>query len=267
MLAIPARLLGYSKVMIILHGSELGSMSFLRKGIFSFALSSAEQIVTVSEFTRKLAAKINRHINANVIPNGVAIDNLMANDLVKIRPGNPLKLITIGSITPRKGQINVIKALPKLKDHFSKLEYHMIGINRQQKELDAVINQLGVRSLVFVHGPVLDEEKWSLIRSADIFMMLSNNLDDGDVEGFGIAILEGNAFGLPAIGSLHTGIEQAIADRRTGRLVKPTDPEMILEAIQDINGRYSSYSAEALKWAKEHDWSIIGKKYLELIEA
>ncbi len=266
LLAILIRMLGFSKVMIILHGSELGGMSFLRKNIFSLALSCAQRVVTVSEFTRKLAAKINKRVKAHVIPNGVAIQSFKISGYPKRIPGKPLRLITVGSITPRKGQLNVVNALPRLLDHFPELEYHIIGINRQEKELNKVLNQLGVQSFVFVHGPVPDDDKWRLLQSADIFMMLSNNLDDGDVEGFGIAVLEGNAFGLPAIGSSQTGIEQAIADFRTGRLVKPTDTEMILEAINDITQAYSSYSAEAVKWAKEHDWSIIGRKYLELIE-
>lgn len=266
LLAIPIRVLGYSKVMIILHGSELGGMSFLRKRIFSLALSCAQRVVTVSEFTRKLSAKINGHVKAHVIPNGVAIKNFRINSLPKVHPGKPIKLVTIGSVTPRKGQLNVVNALPKLKDYFPELEYHIIGMNRQERELNEVINKLGLQSFVFVHGPVPDEEKWRLLQSADIFMMLSNNLDDGDVEGFGIAVLEGNAFGLPAIGSSQTGIEQAIADHRTGRLVTPTDVEMILEAVKDIINMYSMYSSEAVKWAMEHDWSIIGRRYKELFE-
>ncbi len=266
LLAIPIRISGFSKVMIILHGSELGSMSSFRKRTFSMALTCAKQVVTVSEFTRKLAAKINSRVRIRVIPNGVAIKNFEIGSLSKPLPGKPLKLVTVGSVTARKGQLNVVNALPVLKNHFPGVEYHIIGINRQKKELDEVIDRLGVQDLVFVHGPVQDDEKWKLLQSADIFMMLSNNLDDGDVEGFGIAVLEGNLFGLPAIGSSQTGIEQAIADYRTGRLVKPTDTEMILEAINDITRAYSSYSAEAVKWAKEHDWSIIGRRYLELIE-
>lgn len=266
LLAIPIRVLGFFNIMIILHGSELGGTSFLRNRLFSLALSCAQQVVTVSEFTRKLAAKMNEHVKAHVIPNGVAIQNLKISGSPKVAPGKPLRLITVGSITARKGQLNVIKALPRLKRHFSEMEYHIIGINRQERELHEVINQLGVHSFVFVHGSVSDEEKWRLLQSADIFMMLSNNLDNGDVEGFGIAVLEGNAFGLPAIGSSQTGIEQAIADHRTGRLVKPTDVDMILEAITDITSAYSKYSSEAIKWSMEHDWSIIGRRYKELFE-
>ena len=36
-----------------------------------------------------------------------------------------------------------------------------------------------------------------VIYNSNIFIMLSDNLESGDVEGFSIAILEANYFGLP----------------------------------------------------------------------
>ena len=37
---------------------------------------------------------------------------------------------------------------------------------------------------------------------SDIFIMMSEMTESGDVEGFGIAIIEANSLGLPSIGTL-----------------------------------------------------------------
>ena len=40
--------------------------------------------------------------------------------------------------------------------------------------------------------------------------MLSNNNNNTDFEGFGISVLEGNLYGVPAIGAKESGLEDSI---------------------------------------------------------
>ena len=68
---------------------------------------------------------------------------------------------------------------------------------------------------------------YEIYNQADIFIMLSQNDIKFDVEGFGIAILEANLLGIPAIGSRDTGIEDAIVHNETGKLVDPYSVEEI----------------------------------------
>ena len=55
--------------------------------------------------------------------------------------------------------------------------------------------------------------------ASDIFVMLSEETTTGDVEGFGIAVIEANALGIPTIGTMGSGLEDAISDKITGFLV------------------------------------------------
>jgi phosphatidylinositol alpha-1,6-mannosyltransferase len=112
----------------------------------------------------------------------------------------------------------------------------------------------------------MEEEKNKLIRQSAIFMMLSEHTSKGDVEGFGIAILEANALGLPAIGSENCGIEDAIKDGYSGKLVNQHQPQEIEQAIEEIVNNYGSYSSQAKLHAKQFDWSKIGAKYIEVLQ-
>ena len=96
-------------------------------------------------------------------------------------------------------------------------------------------------------------------------MMLSENLDNGDVEGFGIAIIEANYLGLPAIGSMGCGIEDAIDDNKSGILVDNKDVKSIADAVEDILDRYKYYSNCSINWAKNFDWRDVIIKYNNLL--
>ena len=85
------------------------------------------------------------------------------------------------------------------------------------------------------------------------------------VEGFGISILEANAFGIPAIGSQGSGIDSAIKHQETGILVSPYNCNEILDGVEFILKNRNHLSQNAIKWAQEHDWKIIGEKYLQAI--
>jgi phosphatidylinositol alpha-1,6-mannosyltransferase len=95
--------------------------------------------------------------------------------------------------------------------------------------------------------------------------MLSQNDIKFDVEGFGIAILEANLLGIPAIGSRDTGIEDAIVHNETGKLVDPYSVEEILEAIDETIINKEKLSMEAIEWAHQHNWTEITTQYLRLI--
>ena len=100
---------------------------------------------------------------------------------------------------------------------------------------------------------------------SDIFLILSENMPDGDVEGYGIVVLEANFFGVPVIGSKGTGIEAAIQDGFNGRLVDANNSDEILAAINDIMINYQVYRENSIEWSKINNWRTRIKQYIELL--
>jgi phosphatidylinositol alpha-1,6-mannosyltransferase len=171
-------------------------------------------------------------------------------------------LVTVGSISPRKGQHNVLKAMPSILVQYPQAHYHMVGLDHHRSEVDKLIQLLGITQHVTVHGSLPDADKERLTASADVFLMLSENQPNGDVEGFGIAILEANAWGVPAIGAAGCGIEDAISPM-SGVLVHPNDAQAVAQAVADLyEGRWNTNPAA---WAAQFQWNKLVLEYDTLL--
>lgn len=251
------------KYIAVIHGSEvLLSNKILRK-FTHICLKKLDSVIAVSNYTKSLVNKLSLK-SVVVIPNGFTIPE---NQILNFDHENPpvLKLITVGNITQRKGQHNVLKTIPVLLKKFPNLQYHIVGIPTEKEKIEKLATKLEITKHIIFHGKVSEEKKWELLKSSSIFMMLSEATKSGDVEGFGIAVLEANAVGLPAIGSKNCGIEDAIAHGRSGVLVDAHDPDMIFDAVEEINNSHTEFSKNATVWSKNFSWNIIVKQYLEVL--
>ena len=251
-------------VLGIIHGSEvlLGN-SFLRK-FTNYCLEQLDVVIGVSSYTLDLVNKLQLKRKL-VIPNGVEVGKeLIENHTKKL--SQQINLITVGNLTQRKGQHNLIKALPDLARLYPNINYNIVGIPTSKVTTEELAKQLKVDARIKIHGRVSDEEKQDLLKVANIFVMLSERTASGDVEGFGIAILEANLLGLPALGSSNSGIEDAISDYTSGRLVNPHNTKEITQALAEIIDNYTTYSTQAQLHAKKFDWNKVVLKYKEVIE-
>jgi len=250
------------KIIAVVHGSEVNFKSkFLRQSI-NYSLKRFDEIVAVSNYTKSLIAHLNKDVK--VIPNGITTSE-WKNSKEKIDlKGNPV-LTTVGRVSSRKGQLNVIKKLPKLIKEFPELHYHCVGIPTEAESFIKIAESLDVDSFVTFHGSLDDDELKQSLDATDIFVMLSTESSSGDVEGFGIAILEANAMGIPAIGTKGCGIEDAIDNYKSGILID-NDAISLKNAIREIMENKKDYQKSSISWAQRHSWSKIINKYLTLIQ-
>ncbi|MBZ9779420.1 glycosyltransferase family 4 protein [Psychroflexus sp. CAK8W] len=250
-------------IVAIIHGSEVQLSNPLAKKLTDWSLKRLDHVISVSRFTLKLIEDLGL-TSTSVIPNGFDKPKFEVEDL-SIQHSEAIQLITVGNLTQRKGQHNVIKALPQLLKAYPKLIYHCVGIPTNQKQLMELAKSLNVEEYVQFHGRVTEKEKFQLLQQSDVFMMLSEQTSTGDVEGFGIAILEANSVGLPAIGSINCGIEDAIRQEYSGLLVNPHDVTQIFTAVNKIITNKSQYAKQAKAWSTHFTWDKIGKQYVEVL--
>ena len=246
--------------MAVIHGTEVNfKLSFVRKAI-DMALKRFEVVVAVSEYTAGFVSHLERDIQ--VIPNGIDLSQWQNTEINKIKlKGSPV-LSTVGRVSSRKGQLEVIKLLPQLKEEYPDLHYHCIGIPTEANAFLDQAKALGVDAHVTFHGAVADDTLKEMLLATDVFVMLSKESQTGDVEGFGIAILEANALGIPAIGSKGCGIEDAIKDGVSGFLVDGTDGAAFNSSMDVLLSHPQKFKQGAELWAKQHDWNKIVKQYM-----
>ncbi len=249
------------------HGSEVNPGNMVLRRLTHWSLKKADHIWAVSGFTASLIPdSIKNQKKITILPNG--IHGLDWISYINSKPfsnwiGNP-KLLTVGNVTPRKGQHRVIKALPALIKEFPNIHYHIVGLPTQEKEIRELAETLGVSKHITIHGRLADKEELAkAYKTADVFIMLSENQKDGDVEGFGIAILEANYFGLPAIGAKGCGIEDAIHSGVNGELVDGNNAQEIKNYLKKILNNKVEYTSQLGGWVEKHDWNMLVEKFID----
>jgi phosphatidylinositol alpha-1,6-mannosyltransferase len=253
----------------IVHGSEVNPAGRLVRLLTHHAIEKADRIVSVSGFTTSLLPeKVRKYKHIDIIPNGIDTQLLSSyiSDTKLNLKGSP-RLLTVGHVSPRKGQHRVIAALPSLRKLYPTLHYHIVGRPVTQKKLEDLAMKLGVSDMITFHGTAATHDSLSsYYRQSDVFMLLSENQPNGDVEGFGIVALEANFFGLPVVGALYCGVVDAVDNGKTGVLADGNDMPAITEAVSRCIDDRVSMSNQAHGWALKHDWHKIVDQFLEVLK-
>jgi phosphatidylinositol alpha-1,6-mannosyltransferase len=259
------------KTVAILHGSEVNLPKVWQRLLTHYAINSADEIVAVSIFTASLLPKwVKNRRYIKVIPNGILISELEPSPLPLTNhthlTGSP-KLLTIGHVSKRKGQHRVIKALPGLIQRYPNVHYHIVGRPVEQESFLNLANTLGVINHVTFHGMASTHSVLShFYQQSDIFMLLSENQPNGDVEGFGIVALEANYWGIPVIGALYCGVEDAVSESYSGYLVDGNDVDQIVEAVKKCVERREVLAQTSKNWALTFDWNNVIQQFIPILK-
>jgi glycosyltransferase-like protein len=147
--------------------------------------------------------------------------------------GDRLAILTVGGIEPRKGSLTLLdafaaarRALPERRPVLlvaggATLFDYRDEIDRFHARADA----LGLDGDLRVLGPVEDAELERLYRAADVFALPSTK------EGFGLAVLEALAAGLPAVVSDLDVFRGFLGDGDSALLARAGDPEALAAAL------------------------------------
>lgn len=229
------------KYSVIVHGMDVAlAMQIKRKAKMAFKIyNKADVIFANSEFSKQLVVK--QGIKAEkvmVINPGVdLIDeeiNIIDNWQQQHNLANKQILFSLARLVERKGFDNTLKALPAVLKQYPDLVYVIAGDGPYKSELEKIINDLNLQESVLMVGRVSEEQKHNWLQVADIFVMPSRQIDDYDIEGFGIVYLEANFFAKPVIGGNSGGVAEAVLDNQTGLLCDPNSVEDIASKIIDL---------------------------------
>lgn len=251
----------------ILHGTEVNLPQYFLRKLTHKSINSADNIVAVSDFTKNLLPKwiLNKR-KIDVVPNGIDLLSFSEmNENIKLI-GYP-KLLTVGNVTPRKGQHRVIKAMPEILKKYPQAHYHIVGLPSYKEQFQKLAEELGVSHAVTFHGRVEKfEDLFKYYQSADIFTILSENQANGDCEGFGIVVLEAGFYNLPTIGANGCGIVDAVSEDFNGYLVDGDNSIEVCKAIAKILENKDRLKKGAKEWAEQHDWNVIIKDLIKLLK-
>jgi glycosyltransferase-like protein len=180
-------------------------------------------------------------VEAELVPNGVDLERFHppreAGERAAARNaaglGGELAILTVGGIEPRKGSLTLLRAfaaaraaLPDRRPVLlvaggATLFDHRDEIDRFQ----ALREDLDLDGSVRVLGPVTDEELERLYLAADVFALPSTK------EGFGLAVLEALAAGVPAVVSDLDVFRTYLSDGDSALMAPVGDHVALAEAL------------------------------------
>ncbi|MGZ3505779.1 MAG: glycosyltransferase family 4 protein [Vulcanimicrobiaceae bacterium] len=211
---------------IVAHGSEiLSQRSMPRRSVMQLVFHRADVAVANSAFTKRLL--VEAKIQTPIVVSRCGIDRA---PLYRAPAAVPT-ILSVGRLVRRKGFDMMIEALPALLDRFANLRYEIVGVGPDCARFRERVRELGLDDHVAFLGDISDEELQQAYARAWCFALPTRRVGTGDVEGFGIVYLEAAMAGLPSIGGLNSGAEDAIADGKSGLLVDGNDPAAIARAV------------------------------------
>lgn len=155
------------------------------------SLKNADVLLATAESERQNILKLGYNNQVEIVQNGVDIHDIsIKKDWKKTN-----KIVFLSRIHPKKGIEFLIEAAAKLKSELTNQLFIIAGEGEDNycRQLQTMAERQGVKGLFSFVGGVYGEEKWMLLRDADIVVLPTYS------ENFGIIVAEALASGTPVI--------------------------------------------------------------------
>lgn len=185
---------------------------------------------------RALADDYARWANASprkirVVPNGVDVERLLAAPWRDLRAEYGLApdavvVLTLGRLAAEKNHALLLRASARLAAAGVPHVVVVVGHGVLEPALRTLAADLGIAASVVFAGKTTEPQSW--YRSADVFALPSR------VEGMPNALMEAQAFGLPAVTTAAGGASEVVEDARTGFVVPVGDEAAFAAALRQL---------------------------------
>lgn len=145
----------------------------------------------------------------------------------------PVRLISVGRAVEKKGYDHLLNALaalpPELNWHFTH-----IGGGTLLDKLQAQADELGLSERIDWLGALPQLEVLERYRNADLFVLASQVIGDGDRDGLPNVLMEAQSQRLCCLATNISGIPELIDHQQTGLLVEQRDVAGLNAALEQL---------------------------------
>lgn len=178
-------------------------------------------------------------------------------------------VLTVGRLQKRKGHDLLIRALPELMTETPEVLYAIAGSGEELESLRQLVADEGLGEHVQFLTDLDDQQLASCYQQCDLFVLPNRDLR-GDIEGFGMVLLEAQACGRPVVAGSSGGTAETMSVPETGMLVDVEDRSALVGAIRELLSdpqRLDRMGARARAWVEERfEWDVLGDQAVRLFE-
>lgn len=234
-----------------------GKSRWLRRIVYRKARLCIAASRAVQEEFRKLGVK-----NIEIIPNGVDLEKFTAKDRCVACGTSDVRhkefvILSVGRLEKIKGHKYLIEAFTVIKKEIPNAKLILVGDGSERFNLEEQIEELAIKDSVQFIGEVSHNDLPHYYHKADVFVMPSLS------EGFGIAVIEAMACGVPVIASRVGGLADIISDGENGLLIGEANMMYLSSAIIELKGDVDlrlRIIKEALKKIQGYSWDAISAR-------
>lgn len=262
---------------VVLHGLDITYPNRLFQKVIPWFVRRADMVFCISTATAEEAkARGVPAEKVHIIP--LAVNDVLhgtsdRKTLLRLLdlPPDTETLLTVGRLVKRKGVAWFIKnVLPSLVTTHPKLVYLVVGEGGMRTEIEAVIQTSAMQDHVRILGRIHDELYKATYNGADVFVM-PNIKVVGDMEGFGLVLLEASLCERPIVAADLEGIADAVVDGKNAVLIKTEDAaafEREVGRFLDNPKAARAFGSQSRAFTLDHyQWSKIARTYLSYFEA
>jgi len=229
---------------------------------------NATLTVTVSNYSSEKIVEIYEvdKSKIRVVPNGVDIERFKPsnmNEKIRRQIGLDSKLcvLFVGRLIPRKGLPLLVEAAKHVVEEYSQTIFLIIGDGPLKNSLKAQLEKMRLARHFRFLGDVQEGLLPAMYNCADVFALPSLQ------EGQGIALLEAQATAKPVVAFNVSGVREAVLNRKTGLLVKPSSFELaeaIIKLLADCSLRKKMGIKGREFVSKSFSWDICAQRMLKV---
>jgi phosphatidyl-myo-inositol dimannoside synthase len=180
-------------------------------------------------------------------------------------------LLFVGRLVRRKGLEWFVRAvLPRVAASRGRVRLAIIGAGPERRAILNAAVEAGVAERVEWLGAVSDEERTSWLARAPVCIAPNIHVP-GDIEGYGIVVLEAAAAGCAVVAADLEGLRDALTDGEGGRLVASGDADAWSTAITELLEEpqlAANLGERARGWVRtDRDWETVCDRYEAIFDA
>ncbi|MEM3622985.1 MAG: glycosyltransferase [Candidatus Bathyarchaeia archaeon] len=226
-------------------------------------LKRARAIISVSNFTAK-ALKVHGISNVKIFVSGNAVNTKYISNVKPLNAKKSYDGVFVGRIAKEKGVFDLLNVWKKVVEEKNEAKLLIVGTGLELAIVKEKIGTLGLENKVFLRGHCSDRELYSLLKSSKVFIFPSL------FEGWGIAVAEALACGLPVVAYDIPALKENFGDCRSVFLVPVKKFEemvtMVLKILDMSEKDLCKLGSFSEKYSRRFVWEEVANKDLAFLE-
>jgi glycosyltransferase involved in cell wall biosynthesis len=252
-----------------LHGADIFAVNGVVLNYLKlFILKNSDAVIVVSSAMRQkvLSMGIGKE-KISIIPMGVDLEKVFIPPVNRTQDKN---ILFVGRFVKKKGLLYLLQAMVRIIEKHPDVHLNIAGHGPEEKTLKKTAKSLNLDSNVTFLGPVENSKLPSLYQSAQIVVFPFVEEAGGDMEGFGLVMVEALGCECAVVAADVPAIHDILTDKKTGLIVAQRNvcqlADNIICLLEDPDMRRRFGCAGRHHVLERFDWEITSNKHCRLFQ-